>query len=89
VEVHHARGETFKRKSVEVVTARALAPLPRLLSYAEPLLKSGATGLFLKGRDVGTELTEAGKHWTFRHDLVPSLSDPEGRVLKLWSLARA
>jgi len=34
-------------------------------------------------------LTEARKSWTFRHDLTPSLSDPEGRVLKLWSLARA
>ena len=89
VEVHHARGETFRRKDVEVVTARALAPLPRLLTYAEPLLKGGATGLFLKGRDIDGELTEAAKSWTFRHDLVPSLSDPEGRVLKLWSLARA
>ena len=88
-EVHHARAETFKRNDVEVVTARALAPLPRLLEFAEPLLKGGATGLFLKGRDVATELTEARKRWTFRHDLIASRSDPEGRVLKLWSLARA
>lgn len=89
VEVHHARGETWKRKGVDILTARALAPLPRLLIYAEPMLKAGATGLFLKGRDVEAELTEARKSWTFRHDLTPSLSDPEGRVLKLWSLARA
>jgi len=88
-EVHHARAESFKRKGVEIVTARALAPLPRLLELAEPLLEAGATGLFLKGRGVATELTEAGKRWTFRHDLIPSRSDPEGRVLKLWSLARA
>ncbi len=88
-ETHHQRAETFRRKDVQVVTARALAPLPRLLGYAEPLLKSGATGLFLKGRDIEAELTEAQKHWTFRFEKTPSLSDPDGRVLKLWSLARA
>ena len=88
-QVHHARAETFRRKGVEIVTARALAPLPRLLVYAEPLLKVGATGLFLKGEGVEVELTEAAKHWNFRHELTPSLSDPRGRVLKLWSLSRA
>jgi 16S rRNA (guanine527-N7)-methyltransferase len=88
VEVHHARAEAFRRRDVDVVTARALAPLPRLLTYAEPLLAAGATGLFLKGRDVELELTEARKHWTFQCDLTPSLSDSSGRVLKLWRLKR-
>ena len=88
VEIHHARAETFRRKDVEVVTARALAPLPRLLTFAEPLLKSGATGLFLKGEAVEAELTEARKHWTFQHALSPSLSDSRGRILKLWSVSR-
>ena len=82
-------GSANSRSRGNGASARAVAPLPRLLEYAEPLLKAGATGLFLKGRDVETELTEARKRWTFRHDLIPSRSDPEGRVLKLWSLARA
>ena len=89
VQVHHVRAESWKRKGLDVVVARALAPLPRLLTYAEPALRSGAVALFLKGRDVEAELTEARKSWTFHHELHPSLSDPEGRVLKLWSLARA
>ena len=88
-EVHHQRAETFKRKGVDIVTARAVAALPKLLGFAEPLLKTGSTGLFLKGRDIEAELTEAQKHWTFRFEMTPSLSDPDGRVLKLWSLARA
>ena len=88
VEVRHARAETFRRKDVEVVTARALAPLPRLLGYAEPLIRSGAVALFLKGEGVEAELTEARKHWTFRYELAPSLSDSRGRILKLWSLDR-
>jgi 16S rRNA (guanine527-N7)-methyltransferase len=88
-EVHHQRAESFKRKGIDIVTARAVAALPKLLGFAEPLLKSGATGLFLKGRDIEAELTEAQKHWTFRFEMTPSLSDPDGRVLKLWSLARA
>ena len=88
VEIHHARAETFRRKDVEIVTARALAPLPRLLGFAEPLLKTGAVGLFLKGEAVEAELTEARKHWTFQHALSPSLSDSRGRILKLWSVSR-
>ena len=88
VEIHHAQAETFRRKDVEIVTARALAPLPRLLTYAEPLLKTGAVGLFLKGEAVEAELTDARKHWTFQHALSPSLSDSRGRILKLWSASR-
>jgi 16S rRNA (guanine527-N7)-methyltransferase len=74
---------------VDVVTARAVAPLGRLLGLTRPLLKGRAVGLFLKGRNVEAELTEAAKTWTFRHTLTPSQSDPEGRVLRIWSVARA
>ena len=48
---------------VQCVLARALAPLPLLLDYAEPFLKTGAIGLFHKGQDVDLELTEATKYW--------------------------
>lgn len=48
---------------VDCVTARALAPLNQLIAFAEPLMRSGAKALFLKGRDVEAELTEATKYW--------------------------
>ncbi len=49
--VHNARAENLDL-TVEIVTARACAPLHRLLRYAQSYLQSGATGLFLKGQDV-------------------------------------
>jgi 16S rRNA (guanine527-N7)-methyltransferase len=84
--VHGERIEAFSetfRERADVVTARALAPLTDLLALAEPLLKTGARGLFLKGRDVEAELTAASKYWNIRATLVPSLTDPHGRIVVL------
>jgi 16S rRNA (guanine527-N7)-methyltransferase len=71
-----------------VVSARALAPLPKLLDLAAPFLAAGALGLFPKGRDAERELTEARKGWTLDIDLAPSLSDPDGRILVVRSARR-
>jgi 16S rRNA (guanine527-N7)-methyltransferase len=84
VVVHAERVADFARGfrgQLDVVTARALAPLPKLLSIAYPLLKSGAAGLFLKGQDVEAELTEATKCWSIQASLVPSRTDPKSRVV--------
>jgi 16S rRNA (guanine527-N7)-methyltransferase len=71
--------------SVEVVTARALAPLVKLMAEAYPLLKIGAVALFPKGQDVDVELTEAAKCWNIRASLIPSLTDPKARIIKITS----
>ena len=88
-EVHCQRAEAFipafPRKP-EVVTARALAPLPKLLELAFPLLKKGAVGLFLKGQDVGAELTEASKYWSIHYKLAPSRTDAHARIVVVESL---
>lgn len=87
-EVHNQRVENFIpvfRRS-DVVTARALAPMPKLLDLAFPLLKRGGVGLFLKGQDVGSELTEAAKCWNIRHKLVPSRTDGRARIVVIESL---
>ena len=86
VVVHPIRIEDFAAKNqirFDVVTARALAPLPKLLGYAIPLLKTGAVGLFPKGQDVEAELTEASKYWNIQAELVPSTTDPRGRIVVL------
>src|SRR5258706_12467299 len=59
---HNARAETLDL-AVDIVTARACAPLFRLLGYARPYLQTGATGLFLKGQDVVSEMREAARYW--------------------------
>ena len=87
-QVHNARGEDVVLDGVEIVTARACAPMTRLLSFAEPLLKRGARGVFLKGRDVAAELIEARKSWTLDLSLLPSKSDPEGNIVLVEAASR-
>jgi 16S rRNA (guanine527-N7)-methyltransferase len=86
--VHNARAENLDL-TVEIVTARACAPLHRLLRYAQPYLQSGATGLFLKGQDVVSEMREAARYWEYEADVVPSKSDSRGRVVRVRRLGRA
>lgn len=72
----------------EIVTARALAPLPLLLRLASPWLEAGATALFHKGRDYASEVAESRDAWHF--DLIehPSKIDPASRVLEIGGLSR-
>ena len=71
---------------VDVVTARALAPMVKLLGYAQPYMARGAQGLFLKGEKAETELQTAWASWTFEADLSVSRSDPRGRIVSVRSL---
>lgn len=66
---------------LEVVAARALAPLPELLKMASPLLQNGAKGLFMKGANVENELTEATKSWKILSTTAPSKTDAAGRIV--------
>jgi len=77
-----------QRIKVDVVTARALAPMDRLLGYAQPYLQRGAQGLFLKGEKAEAELIEARKVWQFDSTLSVSRSDPRGRIVSVRSLRR-
>ncbi|MCA3594111.1 MAG: 16S rRNA (guanine(527)-N(7))-methyltransferase RsmG [Methylobacterium sp.] len=70
----------------DIVTARALAPLAKLIGHSKQLLKSGAIGLFPKGREYAAELTDAGKHWHFSHELHASRTEPEARIIRITGL---
>ena len=83
--VHVARAESLSL-TVDIVTARACAPLSRLLEFAWPYLRKGATGLFLKGRDIEADVAEAAHSWTFQEERLPSRSGGSGWVLKLRKL---
>jgi len=87
--VHEARLETVISSFVgraDVVSARALASLTQLLEWTEPMLKTGTIGLFPKGREVESELTEARKKWTFKADILPSRTDSEAGILRITSI---
>jgi len=72
--------------AVDVITARALAPLPRLLELAAPAFSAQTTGLFLKGREAEAEVAAARERWAFESTLQPSLSDAGGRVVVVRAL---
>jgi 16S rRNA (guanine527-N7)-methyltransferase len=67
----------------EIVTARALAPLTDLIGYTNLLLKSGAIGLFPKGRDAEEELTAARGSWHFSSTLHRSVTDSAARIIEI------
>ncbi len=74
--------------SVDVVTARAVAAMDKLLGYAQPYFRRGAKGLFLKGEKAEAELKVARRVWQFEAELTVSRSDPRGRIVSLGSLRR-
>ena len=94
--VFNERAEQFRAGPTryDVVTARAFAPLPRLMDYAKPILDRGAQGLFHKGANLDAELAAAnsalngGASGTrYRADVLESLSDPRGRILRITKAA--
>lgn len=71
-----------------LVTARALAPLGKLLEYAHPLLAPDGECLFLKTRNADAELAEAERYWRMRVERVPSETDPSGVILRVSRIER-
>lgn len=91
--VRAQRIEEIRGLEVDFVTARALAPLAKLLPLAAPFLRSKAgpkgpaTGLFLKGRGLEEELTSLGPPWHTQARIWPSLTDTEAGILEIRLLA--
>src|SRR5262245_5086475 len=75
-------------QSPDVVSARAVAPLDKLLALAAPLFASSTVGLFLKGRDAAAELQAAEKLWNFQSELVPSRTERDARIVVVRKLER-
>lgn len=75
--------ENVSRETVEVITARAVADLPKLIEMSADWLENGAKALFLKGERYQDELTEAGRYWHFKAELTTSQSDSGGVVIVL------
>ena len=76
-----------KVQAVDAITARALAPLSRLLSLSAPYFAPSSVGLFLKGRDIRGEIEAAEADWRFDIELVTSLTDAEGRIAVVRNVA--
>jgi 16S rRNA (guanine527-N7)-methyltransferase len=81
ITVANARMEDLPCRPFDVITARACAPLPRLLEYAHSFVGPNSVCLFLKGQNVGSELTEATKCWNMKLSQVASQTDPSGAIV--------
>lgn len=81
VKVHYGRIEAIEPIPADVVTARALASLEELLDLAQRFSRSGTQLVFLKGRNVESELTRALRAWKMRYRLIASSSSSEGRIV--------
>jgi 16S rRNA (guanine527-N7)-methyltransferase len=88
VTVHAEAIERTTVPPAPLVVARGLAPVARLLGYAERLLEPGGECWFPKSRAVDAELAEAALYWTMKVERVPSLTDVNGIVLRLSEIAR-
>lgn len=91
VEIRVERSENTatqaKSQIRDAITARALAPLPKLLGLALPFFSPQTVALFPKGREVEVEIDEAKRRFDFDSQLVPSLTDAEGRIVIVRNLA--
>ena len=86
--VHAARIEGLDIPPARLITARALAPLPKLLEFASPLLKPAGICLFLKGASVQAELTDSASEWHMQIEEIPSQTSSNARILRISNLRR-
>ncbi len=83
VVVHSKRTEYINDLKGDIITARAVAPLHRLLGFAERFINSDTECFFLKGENVSQELTEAKKKWKMHVMEIDSITRKGAKILKL------
>ena len=79
---------TTRVGNVEVISARALAPLGRLLGWCLPFWGAETMALLPKGRDMAQELADAQSLWAFSSSLVPSLTSDDAKIVVVRDLRR-
>lgn len=87
--VQAKRIESVPAAPADVVSARALAALPQLLSLSDRFIGTHTTCLFLKGRTHKEELAAAREDWHFEAEAVTSRTDSESALLILKDVRHA
>ena len=87
ITVHNNRIEDLEFFDVELITARALAPLNKLIDYAEAFTNKSSTNkippklLFLKGKSYKKEISELNDKQSFSIEEFESITDNFGKIL--------
>ena len=83
--IHRERIENIDLKA-DIITARALAPLKKLLDYSFPFFKENTYALFLKGDKIQEEIKEALQKYSFKYEIIPNKN--KGHLLKIMELKK-
>src|SRR5579872_3863732 len=81
--IHGQRAERMAPIAADVIVARAVAPVDNLLLMVDKFRKPHTICLFLKGKGVEGELTHLPPALKIKAQILPSRSDPTGRILRL------
>ncbi len=87
-EILNQRIEESPPQKADVLTARALADLTKLLGYADQHLASDGTALFLKGKSWREEIKAAQETWRFRWNAIESKTNAEAVLLEIGEITR-
>ena len=92
VEIHNLRIEQLAHDgsigTADIVSARALASLDKLLELSDPFVGKDTVAYYFKGREVESELDKAREQWAFRSRQIDSRTSEDGRILELTELQR-
>jgi len=88
VEILRRRAEDLSGWTADAITARACAPLDKLLAMTAGIRGSDTICMFLKGQTAERELTDAREAWNMTAQIVPSLTNPDSVLLKLSEVSR-
>ncbi|MBC6437799.1 MAG: 16S rRNA (guanine(527)-N(7))-methyltransferase RsmG [Rhodobacteraceae bacterium] len=83
------RIEKTKAQGADIISARALATLPRLSALAAPHLAPEGICLFQKGRNHRHELDAARQEWHMKFTAFESETSPESAIYRIGGLSRA
>jgi len=84
--IHQAKIEELSQMEFDCIISRALAPLPKLLEYTKKFLKKDGYCLFLKGKNLNSEIENAQKIFQFEYELHPSLTSDESNIIKVFNI---
>lgn len=88
IQVVSKRIEDAPQQNAEILSARALADLGRLLDLSVPHLAQGGTCVFMKGASWRAELERAREKWRFSCDETRSKTNSEAAILRIRDIER-
>jgi len=81
--VQNTKLEEIANLQFDCIVSRALAPLPKLLEYSHKFLKNEGFCLFLKGKNLQSEINDSKKQFVFEYELFPSITSKESNIIHL------